>query len=42
MSFNPDSTKLAHEVFFSTKKVFATLRFYLITFLLSAFNLTDI
>ena len=42
MSFNPDSTKLAHDVFFSRKKKFTTHRFYLITFLLSAFNLTDI
>ena len=27
MSFNLDSTKLAHEVFFSRKKKFTTLRF---------------
>ena len=42
MSFNPDSTKPAHEVVFSRKKIFTTLRFYLITFLLSAYNFTDI
>ena len=42
MSFNPDSAKPAHEVVFSRKKIFTTLRFYLITFLLSACNFTDI
>ena len=42
MSFNPDSTKPAHEVAFNRKKIFTTLRFYLITFLLSAYNFTDI
>ena len=42
MSFNPDGTKLAHEVVFSRKNIFTILQFYLITFLLSAFNLTYI
>ena len=42
MNFKADSTKPAHEVVFSRKKIFTTLRFYLITFLLSVFNLTDI
>ena len=40
MSFNPDGTKPA--VVFGTKKIFTTLRFYLITFLLSTYNSTDI
>ena len=42
MSFNPDSTKPTHEVFFSRKKIFTALQFYLITFLLNAYNFTDI
>ena len=43
MSFNPDSTKPAHEAVFSRKKnMFTILRFYLITFLFSTLNLTDI
>ena len=42
MSFNPDSTKPAYEAVFSRKKVFTTLRFYLIIFLLSAYNFTEI
>ena len=42
MSFNPDSTKPAHEVVFGRKKIFTTLQFYLITFLLSPYNFTDI
>ena len=42
MSFNLDSTKPAHEVVFSRKKIFTTLQFYLITFLLSAYNFTGI
>ena len=41
MSFNPDSTKPAHEVVFSRKKNI-TLRFCLITFLLNVHNFTDI
>ena len=41
MSFNRDSTKPAHEVVLSRKKKFTAFQFYLITFLLSAFNLTD-
>ena len=36
MSFNPDSTKPAHEVIFSRKKKFNTLRLHLTTLLLSA------
>ena len=43
MGFNPDSTKPTQKVVFSRKKkVFTTLRLHLTTFLLSAFNLTNI
>ena len=43
MSFDPDSTKPAHEVIFSRKKIiFSTLRLHLTNFLLSEFNLTNI
>ena len=42
MSFNPGSTKPVYAAVFSRKKIFTTLRFYLIIFLLSAYNFTEI